>query len=151
MPKKEDPLLKFNRNYTIDSETGCWIYQNIGADGYGRIFIDNKYIKAHRYSFQTFVGPLKEELEICHECNCRSCVRPDHLRQDTASSNSIDRVNFGNNGKQKLSLEQVKEIKLALKNTYYGINKDLAKKYKVHFATISDIKLGNRWSHVTVD
>jgi len=144
-------LDRFNSRHKIDKESGCWIYQNIGKDGYGRIFINNKYMKAHRFSYETFVGPLDPNLEICHSCNCKSCVNPTHLRQDTRSSNAIDRVYDNNNSKQKLNAEQVFEIKIALQNPYYGIQKDLAKKYKVHRATINDIKTKKRWSHLNIE
>jgi hypothetical protein len=151
MPKKENPIDKFNRNYIVDSISGCWIYQKIGKDNYGRIFLNNKYIKAHRFSYETFVGPLNTELEICHNCNCKACVNPNHLRQDTRSSNAIDRVYDANNSNQKLTPEQVIEIKIALQNPYYGIQRYLAKKYKVHYATINDIKTKKRWSHLTIE
>ena len=107
-------------------------------------------IKAHRFSYETFVGPLIKGLEICHRCNCKSCINPEHLRQDTHSSNQIDRVYDGNNSYQKLTPDQVKEIKIELINYYKGMNKMLSEKYNVHRATISDIKLGKRWSHLKI-
>ena len=65
--------------------------------------------------------------------------------------NAIDRVYDNNNSKQKLNAEQVFEIKIALQNPYYGIQKDLANKYKVHRATINDIKTKKRWSHIKIE
>ena len=152
MPKKEDPLIRFHRKNEIDPISGCWLWNSTkDKNGYGVIGINKKTIKAHRFSYETFIGPLDTELEICHSCNCKSCVRPDHLRQDTKSSNAIDRVyDYKQNG-QILTPEQVKEIKKELQNAYYGINNVLAKKYGVHNSLISDIKLGKRWSHLTID
>jgi hypothetical protein len=141
----------FNESYIIDSKTGCWLYQKTRKDGYGELRINNKKIKAHRFSYETFIGPLDPELEICHSCNCKSCVRPDHLRQDTRSSNQIDRVYDGNNSNQKLTPKQVAEIKIALKNSYHGINKYLASIYDVTTTTITDIKKQKTWSHLTID
>jgi predicted DNA-binding protein (UPF0251 family) len=50
-------------------------------------------------------------------------------------------------GKSQLTVEAVKDIKLALLS---GIKqKDLAKRYGVNQATISHINTGRDWNHVT--
>lgn len=152
MPKKEDPLVRFHCKYKVDPNTGCWLWTDRPHKfGYGMIKVYGKTIAAHRFSYETFVGPLDPTLEICHSCNCKLCVNPNHLRQDSHSSNQIDRVYDGNNSYQKLTSEQVKEIKLALQNPYWGIGRDLANKYEVSRVTITDIKNGYRWSHLTID
>ena len=56
-----------------------------------------------------------------------------------------------NHPSNKLTKKDVIEIKTALLNTYIGINNDLARKYGVSFYTISNIKTGKTWSHVTID
>lgn len=49
----------------------------------------------------------------------------------------------------KLTEQQVKEIKQLLKN---GVKqRKIAKIYNVHFNTISNIKLGKTWTHITID
>jgi hypothetical protein len=151
MPKKEDPLVRFHRSYEVDLETGCWLWTKAKCKGYGVFKINRKMIKAHRFSYETFVGPLDPNLEICHNCNCKSCINPQHLRQDTKSSNAIDRVkDFKQNG-QILKSEQIIEIKIALQSPYWGINKDLAKKYQVHSSHITKIKNNDKWKHITIE
>ena len=150
MPKKEDPIIRFHRKYKIDPETDCWIWTESKCKGYGCIKVNGKMIKAHRFSYETFVGPLDSKLEICHNCNCKSCVNPSHLRQDTKSSNAIDRVLIFNQREQKLTVEQVKEIKVALLNPYWGIGKTLADKYGVDSSHITHIKNGKKWSHLKI-
>ena len=146
-----DPVERLKNSYIVDPITGCWKYnKKLHPDGYGYLKINGKMIKAHRFSYETFVGPLVKGLQICHRCNCKSCINPEHLRQDTHSSNQIDRVYDGNNSYQKLTPDQVKEIKIELRNYYKGMNKILSEKYNVHRATISDIKLGKRWSHLKI-
>ena len=51
---------------------------------------------------------------------------------------------------QILSVEEVIEIKKALKNFYRGQIKDLAHFYKVSERQISHIKNGDRWSHIQI-
>ena len=82
--------------------------------------------------------------------NNKKCVNPDHLRQDTKSSNQIDILKIKGRKNQKLSIIEVTEIKVALKNSYYGIQKDLSKKYNISQQTLNDIKQNRIWSHIKV-
>jgi hypothetical protein len=146
-----DPIERFNQKYIVDQETGCWIWIAAKCLGYGLIRINGKMMRAHRFSYEYYKGPLDSKLDICHNCNNPSCVNPSHLRQDTVSSNMIDCLNAKRRYKQILSVEEVIEIKKALKHYYYGQCKDLAHYYKVDLRIISNIKQGKRWSHVEVD
>jgi hypothetical protein len=149
---RKTSIERFNSKYKVDQITNCFIWTDkLHPSGYGRIGIKGKMIYAHIYSYETFVGPLNPKLQICHKCNNKACVNPTHLRQDTHSSNQIDRVYDGNNSYQKLTPEQVIEIKIALQNPYYGLITQLAKKYNVCHVTIHDIKTGRNWSHLTID
>ena len=51
-------------------------------------------------------------------------------------------------GKKKLSIEQVKQIKLELENDYYGLHKVLSKKFNVSSCAISDIKYKRKWKKI---
>ena len=146
-----DPIDRFNKKYIVDEETGCWNWIGAKCQGYG-VFKGSlsKNIYAHRFAYQYFNGPLDPNLEICHECNNKSCVNYNHLRQDTHSSNTIDKVKIKNQSNQKLNVEQVIEIKKALKNYYHGQCKDISILYNVQLAAISKIKNGDRWSHIQI-
>lgn len=149
---KIDPIERFNQKYIIDEETGCWNWIGyIEPNGYGHSYYKRKTIRAHKLSYILFKNDVNPDLVICHSCNNRKCVNPDHLREDTRSSNSIDMVNSGNQMQQKLSFDEVIEIKKALKHYYKGQVNDLAHFYKVNHRTISGIKTGKRWSHVEID
>jgi hypothetical protein len=149
--KATEPIIRFNQKYIIDSETGCWIWQNCSnKQGYGLFRHKKRSFLAHRFAYEYYVGPLDDKLMICHECNNTRCVNPDHLRQDTRLSNSIDMVKIKRQQCQILSVEEVIEIKKALLNPYIGQNKDLAHFYKVHPDTISQIKRNKNWSWVVI-
>lgn len=150
-PKKE-PIDRFNEKYIVDKETGCWNWiACFEKSGYAQFTDkDGKPCRAHRFSYEHFVGPLDNNLEICHECNNKSCVNPRHLRQDTKSSNTIDKIYNKNHCNQILSVEEVIEIKKELKHYYRGKVTELAHFYKVNPCTISDIKTGKRWSHISI-
>jgi hypothetical protein len=145
-----EPIERFHKKYKIDEETGCWNWTASKCLGYGLIKINGKMIRAHRFSYEYFVGPLNSTLDICHNCNNPACVNPNHLRQDTVSSNMIDKLNAFKQSGQVLSVEEVIEIKKSLKNYYRGQVTDLAHFYKVDKRIISNIKTGKRWSHVVI-
>ena len=67
------------------TETNCWFwggYRNV--DGYGRFTIADgrlggKQVQAHRFSYETSVGPIPLGYQVHHKCNNRPCVNPNHL------------------------------------------------------------------------
>lgn len=71
-----------------EPNTGCWLWSgSLTANGYGNIGVDNRRVLVHRFSYEKFVGPIGEGLEIDHLCKVRCCVNPDHLEQVTRLEN----------------------------------------------------------------
>jgi len=52
-------------------------------------------IRAHRWAYETFVGPIPDGLGVCHHCDTPSCVRPDHLFVGTQKDNVRDCISKG--------------------------------------------------------
>jgi hypothetical protein len=148
----DDPIERFKQKYIVDEETGCWNWQyTLDKDGYGKFRKNTKIqIMAHRFSYEYYVGPLKKGFVVCHNCQNRKCVNYNHLRQDTQSSNCIEKSYLRTHHNQILSVNEVIEIKKALQNYYLGQVNDLAHFYKVDPSTISSIKIGRMWSHVEI-
>jgi hypothetical protein len=57
-------------------------------DGYGRVWLYGGMVLAHRASFEAFVGPIPEGMEIDHLCYVPSCVNPEHLEPATRAENN---------------------------------------------------------------
>ena len=66
-------------------DKGCWIIRPDWSE-YATFNED----RAHRVSYDLFVGNLIYGLYVCHKCDRKGCINPDHLFQDTCSENNRD-------------------------------------------------------------
>ena len=72
------------------SSKGCWTWTaNWHNKGYGLFKSLGKTVKAHRFSYELYVGPIPEGLQIDHLCRNRTCVNPAHLEPVTNSENLL--------------------------------------------------------------
>lgn len=78
----------------------CWEYPKRarGTDGYAVVQRGGRAVMAHRASFEQFVGPIPEGMEIHHTCRTRACVNPAHLvpmsrRENVLLSNNAAAIN----------------------------------------------------------
>lgn len=72
------------------SPDGCWIWTaQVDYYGYGVFWKDNKRTKAHRFSYELYVGKIANDLVIDHICKQPSCVNPNHLEPVTIKENTL--------------------------------------------------------------
>ena len=69
---------------------GCWTWTGSTKRGYGRFQVAGRQTGAHRFSYELHNGPIPDGLMVCHRCNNRGCVRPEHLYAGTAKDNWND-------------------------------------------------------------
>lgn len=78
--------------------SGCWEWRGstIPGIGYGVLCFSREgkvfNLYAHRISFEHHKGPIPKGAQICHHCDNRRCVNPDHLYLGTAKTNAQDCV-----------------------------------------------------------
>lgn len=150
---------KFDERYVIVSESGCWIW--IGpvtshqTHKYGNLCVAKCFnYKAHRYSAQRFLTdkPLTRDNFVCHKCDVPECVNPDHLYIGSPRDNVKDRdarnrhKPFIGEAHPQAKITERDAIDIFLAD---GNHRLIAEKYAITRPTVTAIKSGRLWSHVT--
>lgn len=127
----------------------CWLWTGTDAGkGYGSFGFQKNSIRAHRFSYALHKG-LPGKLCVCHECDNRKCVNPDHLFLGSIAENTADRdqkhrVQWGaRHYRTKLTPDQIRAIRESQLTTTI-----LADRYGVHTSHISRIRNGQTWSRL---
>lgn len=148
----------------VQMTDGCWWWTAaISDNGYGKFCVKKpRLIDAHRLSYLISVGELLDGQVVCHRCDNRNCVRPDHLFAGTQLDNMRDMIAKGRaavgaalhhpnqageaNHAAKLSEADVRNI---LARRAAGEKPTIiAKDYGIAYRTLWAIVTGRRWAHL---
>ena len=150
---------KINRK--IKKIDGCWIWQaGTCKDGYGQISYGSKTYRAHRLSYEAYIGKIPKGLIIMHSCDNPLCVNPKHLLLGTHQDNTDDKIKKGRQtilrgesvSNSKLTEAQVLLIRARLASTRWGsihlTITTFAKSFSVSPGAISDVYYRKSWRHI---
>lgn len=140
----------------VNKTDTCWLWTGMTRkDGYGHIRAGKSSrgnVDVHRASWILHNGNIPRGMHVCHTCDVRSCIRPDHLFLGTALDNIRDakskkRNAFGErSGHAVLSESAVENIR----RTYamgFMTQKLLARIFGVCRTNIGHIVRGKSWKH----
>lgn len=133
----------------------CWIWQGSRfPSGYGALTTPIKTYRTHRYAWEIEHGPIPAGMLVCHHCDNRPCVRPDHLFLGTTADNAADRESKGRGNpghgiaqpSAKVTDDDVREIR-RLASTGM-MQKEIGRRFGIAQPTVSGIVRRVTWAHI---
>jgi hypothetical protein len=145
--------------YSTPTQSGCWEWSGcIQGNGYSRVRLDGKTQYGHRAAYSAFKGEIPEGLDVCHTCDNRMCVNPDHLFVGTRKDNMQDcakkgrttkGMSFGEGEQAAYSKLTEPEVLMARMLAAEGKNpRVIAEQFGVHKDTIRHIIKRKTWRHI---
>ncbi len=150
---------RFEKFVFYGSPCGChyWTGTDSGKpypQQYGKFQILKKQFSAHRISYLLYKGEIPCGLCVCHSCDNRLCVNPDHLFLGTIKDNIMDMYSknrqYTRRGSEvntsKLGASDVLMIRRMAKAG--ATQTMIAGIYGVRQSSISKIVLNQSWGHI---
>jgi len=139
-------------------DTPCWEWEkSLSARGYGQFHYQGTTRLAHRLSalLSGIIDDIHEDIFICHSCDNRKCVNPEHLwkgtnqdnMRDCAEKGRMDHRGMNNQGCAKITDDDVREIRRLLEDGAL-LHREIADRIGCSSKTISLINTGKQWTHV---
>lgn len=139
-----DEVKEILLNSIIISESNCWDWKKSkNKSGYGQIMFKRKSCLAHRISWIIFKDEIIDKSNVLHKCDNPSCINPDHLFLGTQQDNIKDMFNKKRSKWQKLSKEDVVNIRLMFSKNVDRL--EIVKKYKISLSNLCQILKNQIW------
>lgn len=140
----------------VEKTEACWLWTGLLSwKGYGITAVHQRHVGAHRLAYELAYGPIPPGMFICHHCDNRRCVRPDHLFLGTAQDNTDDMLRKGREswavgergGLAVLTEAQVREARERYRRGE-GSHRSLALEYGISKGAMCHILTYRTWKHV---
>jgi hypothetical protein len=145
MRKHTSPVSRIYDKFRLDPKNGCHVWTGALSNGYPEIHAYGKPVRVTRMIVSRMMGMhLDDEMDVCHTCDNRKCINPQHLFIGTRKENMEDAKSKGRtlsgerNHRSKLSNQEVVEITSQVCPNPNA--KLLAEKYFVSTSTIYRVR-----------
>lgn len=94
----------------VEKTATCWLWKNTSKwHPYGRILVDGKRWRPHRFLKFIVDPPADPGLFACHHCDVPACVRPEHIFWGTSDENIKDAAKKGRTWRPSLVLKKCRK------------------------------------------
>ena len=136
----------------IEKTDYCWNWKGgRSGNGYGYFSEEwNHQVRAHRFSYELHKGKIPEGMVLCHACDNKICVNPEHLWVGTSGDNTRDAVKKGlmgggeANPNSHLTWRDVKRIRELYATNEYS-QKSLGSMFGVCQVQVGEIVRHKSW------
>jgi len=138
----------------VEKTSSCWLWTGARfSNGYEAFRLRGKQRRAHIVIFEWTNGSTSD-LRVCHTCDVKHCVNPEHLFLGTQSDNIRDMFSKGRQRERrgeisnwaKLTENDVRRIRQLYADGFY--QREIAAMYGMSQRGISVIVRRERWSHI---
>jgi len=137
---------------SVDKTQSCWVWTKSTRAGYGQVMVDGKRWSAHRLFYTLHKGPIPDGKLVCHTCDNKLCVNPEHLYVGTHVDNNNDTYlrnrmpnKQGYNAKNVVKLDLAEALEIKYSKTPSSILEEM---FGINQSQISRIRNGKTWKNI---